>query len=154
MEEGFVFSLSASSPSPSANFLHQKLVVMKITQLLFLICLITTSLNAQKNGNGQLETRTIDLANFSEIHVNFPVKAKIDCAAATALSMTTDDNLFDHILVEVEDGILYIQQKGWVEATKVDLSIGAPNLKLLQTGGYGIDPVSYTHLTLPRTPYV
>jgi len=111
---------------------------MKITQLLFLICLITSSVNAQKIGNGQLETKTFDLSNFSEIHVNFPVKAKIDCAAATALSITTDDNLFDHILVEVEDDILYIQQKGWVEATKVDLTIGAPNLKRLKTGGYGI----------------
>jgi len=110
---------------------------MKITRLLFLLCLVTTSLTAQKTGNGQLETRTIDLANFSEIRVNFPVKATIDCGTTTALSMTTDDNLFDHILVEVEDNILYIQQKGWVEATKVELTIGAPNLKRLQSDGYG-----------------
>ena len=105
---------------------------MKITRLLFLICLITTSLTAQKNGNGQLETRTIDLSNFSEIRVNFPVKATINCGATTTLSLTTDDNLFDHILVEVEDNILYIQQKGWVEATKVELNIGTPDLERLQ----------------------
>ena len=111
---------------------------MKITQLLLLICFLTTSLTAQKNGNGQLETRAIQLADFSEIRVNFPVSATIDCGTTTALSMTTDANLFDHIRVEVEDDILYIQQKGWVEATKVELTIGAPNLKRLQTGGYGI----------------
>lgn len=110
---------------------------MKITQLLFLICLVATSLTAQKNGNGQLATKSLDLANFSEIRVNFPIKATIDCGKTTNLSMTTDDNLFDHILVEVEDNILYIQQKGWVKATKVELNIGAPNLKRLQADGYG-----------------
>ena len=111
---------------------------MKITQLLFFIALITTSLTAQKTGNGQLETQTFNLANFTEIRVNFPVKAKIDCAAISAINMTTDHNLFDHILLEVQDDILYIEQKGWVEATKVELEIGAPNLKRLQTDGYGI----------------
>ena len=111
---------------------------MKITQLLFLILLTTFSLNAQKNGNGQLTTKDFNLATFSEIRVNFPVKATIDCGITTAVSMTTDENLFDHILVEVQDDILYIQQKGWVEATKVALTIGAPNLKRLQSDGYGI----------------
>ncbi len=110
---------------------------MKITQLLVVICLIATSLTAQKNGNGQLKTKSISLADFSEIRVNFPVTATIDCGTTTALSMTTDDNLFEHIGIEVEDDILYIQQKGWVEATKVELTIGAPNLKRLQAGGYG-----------------
>lgn len=110
---------------------------MKITQLLFFILFATTTLNAQKNGNGQLETRNIDLASFSEIRVNFPVKATIDCGATAALSMTTDENLFDHILVKVADDILYIEQKGWVQATKVELTIGASNLKRLQSDGYG-----------------
>ena len=123
-------------PKPSANPSSKK-VIMKITQLLFLICLVTTALSAQKNGNGQLATKSFDLANFSEIRVNFPVKATIDCGITTKVNMTTDDNLFDHILVEVEDNILYIQQKGWVEATKVELNIGAPNLKRLQSDGYG-----------------
>lgn len=110
---------------------------MKITKLLFFILLITTSLTAQQNGNGQLTTKNFTLSDFKEIRVNFPVKATIDCGTATAFTMTTDDNLFDHILVEVEDDILYVQQKGWVEATKVELTIGAPNLKRLQSDGYG-----------------
>jgi len=132
-----------TNPRPIAQcsppiYQSKNLVTMKITQLLFLICFLTTSLTAQKNGNGQLGTKAIQLADFSEIHVNFPVTAKIDCGTTTALSMTTDDNLFDHIRVEVEDDILYIQQKGWVEATKVALTIGAPNLKRLQADGYGL----------------
>lgn len=110
---------------------------MKITQLFLLLFLATTSLLAQKNGNGQLATRSIDVADFSEIRTNFPVKATIDASATKSVEMTTDNNLWDHITVEVEDGILYIQQKGWVEATLVKLDINTPQLKRLEVGGYG-----------------
>ncbi|MEM6320409.1 MAG: DUF2807 domain-containing protein [Bacteroidota bacterium] len=110
---------------------------MKITPFCFLFVLLSFSLNAQKNGNGQLSTRTIPVADFHEIRTNFPVTATINCGASTSVVMTTDDNLFQHILVEAEDGILYIQQKGWVEATEVTLEINVPNLKRLETSGYG-----------------
>lgn len=111
---------------------------MKITQVFIFLLIFSFQLTAQKakNGNGNLETRTIEIKDFNKIVANFPIKAFVNVGMPTVLTTTTDSNLFDHIRMEVIDGTLYIEQIDWVEASAVVVKIGTPNLTNVVSEGY------------------
>lgn len=111
---------------------------MKITQVFIFLLAFSFHLTAQKakNGNGNLETRTIEIKDFNKIVTNFPIKAFVTVGTPTVLTATTDSNLFDDIKMEVKDQTLYIEQIGWVEASAVIIKMGTPNLTNVVSEGY------------------
>lgn len=79
----------------------------KITLLLLFVGM--TSL-AQIKGNKTITTKQIDVEKIENIKINLYAEIAIDQTIAEVLSITTDENLFQHIRSEVVDGTLYLDQ--------------------------------------------
>ncbi len=65
---------------------------------------------AQIKGNKTITTKQIDVEKIENIKINLYAEIAIDQTIAEVLSITTDENLFQHIRSEVVDGTLYLDQ--------------------------------------------
>ncbi len=55
--------------------------------------------------------------------------------ATEGMSITTDSKLFDLITTEVDEGMLNLNQKEWIEVSQpIVIMMGAPNLYRLESG--------------------
>ena len=104
-------------------------------KIIIIALLITASINAQIKGNKNIETRTFSTVNVEQIKVNLYAKITIDYAAKEMMTITADSNLFDNIDTEVLEGKLHLNQLKWIQPSqKINITIGAPNLRRVETG--------------------
>ncbi len=124
----------------------------KITVLLVLI---GCSALAQTKGNKKITTRTFPIENVQIIKINFYAEVTIDQSAPEGMTITTDENLFDLIDTEVVENTLHLDQKEWIQPSrKAIITIGAPNLRHVETGTHDVTKVinvdnEYLQLTSP-----
>jgi len=110
---------------------------------------------AQVNGNKNIITRTFPLEDIQKIKINFYAKITIDQSAKTeSMTITTDENVMDLIGKEVVDNTLYLDQIKWIEPSKSIITIGAPNIRHVETGTHDVTKIinvdnDYLQLTSP-----
>jgi len=89
-------------------------------------------------GSGDLETREIDVKGFDEVALHGAFDVDIRVGKKQMLKVTIDDNLWDNLVAEVEDGALDL---GWEKNCRPDddcrIEITVPDLKAFQLRGAG-----------------
>ena len=80
----------------------------------FLLILVTVALAACTTGSGDVVTEARSVGEFSSIEVSgaLDVRLTVESGAATAVSVTYDDNLQDKIITEVVGDTLELYQDG------------------------------------------
>lgn len=110
--------------------------LVKLTAFVILF-LVSVSVSAQVKGNGKIKTKTIELADFEKIDLNFVANVVIDCQQETSFEITADENILPYIGINVENGQLKITQDKWIQSSKkVQIKIGVQNLSRIATSGY------------------
>ncbi len=100
-----------------------------------MLILVSTASIAQIRGNKEIETKSFEIENVETIKINFYSDVLIDVSKKEGLTITIDNNLFDHIDKEVVDGVLSLDQIKWIQPSeKPKIIIGAPYLKALEQG--------------------
>lgn len=116
------------------NMQHLKVSLLSI---LFLFCILNISL-AQINGNGQMQTISLEASAFTQLHANFPIELILDNSQNAQLEITTDENVLAALKINTKGGEISILQDKWVEPTKmVQVKGSLPALKQLKMQGYG-----------------
>ena len=108
-------------------------------KLMPLVCciLLTVSISAQVNGNGQIITKTMDFEKFTEVDLDFVADVVITCQTANSFEITADENVLPYIGLNVKNNRLKITQDKWVEPSKnIQIKIGLTDLTRLSTSGY------------------
>jgi len=123
-------------------------------KILFTLLLLGNFAFAQVNGNKKIITRSFPLENIQKIKINFYAKITIDPAAKEGMTITTDENVMDLIGKEVVDNTLYLNQIKWIEPSQATITIGAPNLRHVETGTHDVTKIinvdnDYLQLTAP-----
>ncbi|WP_298420683.1 DUF2807 domain-containing protein [uncultured Kordia sp.] len=123
-------------------------------QLFILLLLIGYTATAQKKGNKKIVTRTFSLENIQKININFYAKVTIDQSVKEGITITTDENLMDLIDKEVVGNTLYLGQIEWIQPSKAIITIGAPNIRHIETGTHDVTKIinidnDYLQLTSP-----
>lgn len=91
---------------------------------------------AQVNGNKKYETKTYDIQDIETFNLHITGNVTVDANSDAALTITTDENIFEHLTVKKTGGKLYINQAVWIEATKMNITFGGKALKKIKTSGY------------------
>jgi len=106
-----------------------------MSKIVLIALLIQISSFAQIKGNKNIETRTFTVDNLKEVKINLYAKIIIDQAAKEGMTITADENIFEHIDTEVLDGELHLTQLKWIQPSKkIIIKIGAPNLERVEKG--------------------
>ena len=104
---------------------------MKNNLLCFLL-LLSTTLNAQIKGNGNIISRTFPLETLHTLEINLSARVIIDLQGESDITIITDENIIEHIGHQVVDGYMDLTQKEWIEPSgRHQIMIGAPSLKKL-----------------------
>lgn len=110
---------------------------IKITSTL-LICCLGFSLLAQVNGNGKMKTITIENTAIRQLSIDFPVSLVLDNTQEAGLTITADENVFQHIGLGQNGQKLNITQEKWIRPSRtVQVRGSLPQLEALKMGGYG-----------------
>lgn len=97
--------------------------------------LVSLSGIAQIKGNKNIETKTFNIENIQTIKINFYAQVIIDQSKEENLTITTDSNLFDLIDKDIENGVLHLDQKEWIQPSEdAKIVIGAPNIRKVESG--------------------
>jgi hypothetical protein len=90
-----------------------------------------------EEGSGVLVTRSIDVgADIRAVEVGDAFLATISVgAAAPSASTTIDDNLVDHLAIEVDDDVLRVELSGRVRNATLGLEVALPALTSLEASG-------------------
>ncbi|MGP1458910.1 MAG: head GIN domain-containing protein [Treponema sp.] len=90
-------------------------------------------------GNGVKETRNFAVRGFDRIHFALPTEMTVSQDSEYAFELTADANLFDHIDVRVEDGVLTVgAAKGArIKSMKGKVSVSLPEIKEITAAGSG-----------------
>ena len=103
----------------------------------FLIPVFSNTAFGQVKGNGNIESRTIDIAMFNKLQINFPVNATITIGQPLNVEVTTDENIFKHIGMRSDQNTFSITQDSWIKPTQmVRIHIKVPSLSALKASGY------------------
>lgn len=88
-------------------------------------------------GNRVITEKSFDVAPFSQIKLGVPADVTFQTAPDCALSVKMDENLFEYLTVEVEDGMLKIGSKNSSirNFKKLEMKISAPSLGYLECNG-------------------
>jgi hypothetical protein len=99
------------TPSPS----RLSTTVVSLLALIALItaCSINIDLGDGIDGSGNVETRAFDLSGFDKLAIGsaFEVDVSIDLSAGYKVEVTVDDNLFDELIIEVDNNTLQIRTR-------------------------------------------
>lgn len=71
-----------------------------------------TGCYAVVTGSGDLESREMEFTDFTEVEVSHAFQVEISAAASYSVTITVDDNLFDHLEVTRAGETLHIGLKG------------------------------------------
>ena len=113
---------------------------LKLTVLLTLSALalgMMPGCSAIVAGSGRLETRDYNLTGFTKVETANGFEVAITESADYSVSVTADDNLFDHIDIRKSGATLHIGLKRGVLATGTTMgaSVGMPQIQGLSLSG-------------------
>lgn len=104
-------------------------------KLVVLLLLVGMTGIAQVKGNKNIVTKTVNIAELTDLEIGLYAKVKIDQSAEATMIITTDSNLQELIDTEIVDGTLKLMQTDWIQPTQdIIITMGAPDLKRLQVG--------------------
>ncbi|MDP3463728.1 MAG: head GIN domain-containing protein [Bacteroidales bacterium] len=102
---------------------------------LFLFSLISVQLMAQISGSGTITSQSYDVSHFDRIVVGGALHVVINQSDVSSVTIEADDNLFNHIDVNVKDNVLEIRPKHIKSSNKLMATISLPELKSLKAEG-------------------
>jgi len=103
-----------------------------------LIPVFSNTAFGQVKGNGDIETRTMEVKVFDRIHVDFPADVVVRFGEEFKVEMTVDENIFSSIGVNTRNRKLSITQDKWIQPSdNTKIQIVLPELFEVKTGGYG-----------------
>jgi len=89
-------------------------------------------------GTGEMVTRDIEVTAFTGIRISGSHSVKFSYADEVSLTVIMQENLFDHLLIDVENGELYVRSRRSFITTAVNrprLYIAAPSLTAIRLSG-------------------
>ena len=97
----------------------------------------TTKSGVKVSGNGIIGERDYPVASFSAIKLSVPADVTYETAETCALSVKVDENLFDYLTVDVEDGVLKIGSttSSFRHFKKLAIRVSSPALERLTCDG-------------------
>ena len=110
----------------------------RLAVFLFAACASTAGCELiGEEGSGVLVTRSVDVgAGVRAVEVGDSFVATISVGAATpSASVTIDDNLVDHLVIEVDDEVLRVELSGRVRDATLGLEVALPALLVLEASG-------------------
>ncbi len=111
---------------------------MKNSFFCFLL-LVSTSLNAQVKGNGNIISQTFPLETLHTLEINLNARVVIDLQGESAITIISDENIIEHIGHQVINGYMDLTQKKWIEPSgRHRITIGAPALKKLINDAHSV----------------
>lgn len=111
--------------------------------LLTTFCQFLTAHGGPIKGSGQITTQTRKITGYQEIVVNYGVILEIDGSSSTPLTVMIDDNLQSNLITRVENGVLYIDQKEWIEpSSKVVIQVGKTDLRKIVSDAHATTVLS------------
>mgnify|MGYP000020277182 CR=1 FL=1 len=100
--------------------------------LFFFLLLFSIQIQAQIKGNGNVVTQSFPIEAVERLEINLNANIHINLKGDNQITITTDENLIDHIDFSTLDGFMNLQQKEWIEpSNQVRVSIGAAALRQL-----------------------
>lgn len=106
-----------------------------ISLMLILLMGFSINLSAQYYGNGNLAERTYDLSNFDKIAVSGNFQLIFVPSSEQTVTIETDDNLFEHIEVKVENNTLQLATSHIRKPTKMLATVTIPDLNEIEASG-------------------
>lgn len=107
-----------------------KKVSTRLSSLLSILVLLGGTISAQVRGNGNVITKTVELADFTEIRNELTSSIEVDVTQESGYSITIDENLLEFAEIVIIDGVLSIVQGKWIQSsTGIKIKIGAPKLR-------------------------
>ena len=97
---------------------RHSMVVKRVLPCLLVLALAAwllgsaTGCYAVVTGSGDLETREMDFSGFTELEVGYAFEVEISAGASYSVTITVDDNLFQHLDVSQTGETLHIGLKG------------------------------------------
>lgn len=96
------------------------------------LLLLSTHLQAQIKGNGNIISQTFPLESLHTLEINLHAQVIIDLQGESTITIVSDENIIGHIGHQVIDGYMDLTQKKWIEPSgRLRITIGAPVLKKL-----------------------
>lgn len=100
--------------------------------LLFFLLLFSIQIQAQIKGNGNVVTQSFPIEALERLEINLTARINISFKGDNQITITTDENLIDHIDFSIRDGFMNLQQKEWIEpSNNIRVTIGAATLRQL-----------------------
>ncbi|MFC2068552.1 GIN domain-containing protein [Chloroflexota bacterium] len=114
-----------------------KKAVVAILAVTLLLSIMITGCEGVVRGSGNLETKQYNFNDFSRVDVGYAFKVEIDQSSSYSISITADDNLFEHIQVTKEGETLKIGLKRVLSLGSVTLraKVTVPQLRGLDFSG-------------------
>lgn len=101
---------------------------MRLLLFVLLVSLSIFSAHGQIIGNGSLTPIKRNLPPFKKIELGLYARVEITTGNEYTITGEVESNLYEHIQIEVKNGILIIDQINWVEPTKrIRLYINSPD---------------------------
>ena len=113
-------------------------IMILITSVLLTGCdVIFTSSEDGEKGSGNLETRQYDFTDFTKVEIGSAFDYEIERSNTYSISITADDNMFEHIEVTRQGDTLEIDLKPFLHFGSVTLeaTITMPELHGLDSSG-------------------
>ena len=106
-----------------------------LSLMLILLLGFTLDLSAQYYGNGNLAERTYDLSTFEKIAVSGNFQLVFVPSEEQTVTVETDENLFEHIDVKVEQNTLILTTSHIKKHSRLIATITAPELTEIEASG-------------------
>lgn len=90
-----------------------------LATILILLASLTNACNLMTiYGSGNIVTKTVDLHDFNRVVFSGAGELTLSQADAETIAVAADDNLIEHIKVEVSEGTLYISHRETISPSK------------------------------------
>lgn len=124
---------------------HILIIATAIIGMAFASCNIhidNDSLGETIEGNGNIVEREFDVAQFDEISCALPAMVNFNVSSNYTCTVRVDENLMDHLDIEVKDGELLLGKpkklKGTtLKATEFVIEVTAPSVENINLAGSG-----------------
>ena len=114
-----------------------KKVIMAILAVTLLISIMIAGCEGVVTGSGNLETKQYNFSDFNRVDVGYAFEVEIDQSSSYSISITADDNVFEHIQVTKEGGTLKLDFRRVLGLGSVNLKakVTMPQLRGLEFSG-------------------
>ena len=114
-----------------------KKVIVAILAVTLLISIMIAGCEGVVTGSGNLETKQYNFSDFNRVDVGYAFEVEIDQSSSYSISITADDNVFEHIQVTKEGGTLKLDFRRVLGLGSVNLKakVTMPQLRGLEFSG-------------------